>query len=75
MPSSKRMKGETHDEWWNRTGKTEWNETWKRIRQRGDLCGCTYAVPTKCSQGKCDEWPYVKLCDECKQCKCGRCAN
>ena len=75
MPSSKRMKGETDDEWWNRTGKTEWNETWKRIRQRGDLCGCTHTVPTKCSQGKCDEWPYVKMCDECKQCKCGRCAN
>ena len=66
--SSTRLKGETYDEWWKRIGERESNDTWMRIRKRGDLSCHGVSIPSKCSQGKCDEWPYVKMC---KQCKCG----
>jgi hypothetical protein len=66
--SSTRLKGETYDEWWKRIGEKESNDTWMRIRKRGDLSCNGVSIPSKCSQGKCDEWPYVKICE---QCKCG----
>jgi hypothetical protein len=69
--SSNRLEGESYEEWWKRIGEIESNETWMRIRKRGELSCHGVTIPSKCSQGKCDEWPYVKMCEECKQCKCG----
>lgn len=69
MPTN-RLEGETHDEWWERTGNMEWNEAWKRIRQRGDLACHKHSIPKKCSQGICDNYPVVNLCWHCNQCPC-----
>ena len=65
---SNRLKGESYEEWWKRIGERESNDTWMRIRKRGELSCHGVTIPSKCSQGKCDEWPYVKICE---QCKCG----
>ena len=66
MMSSNRLEGETYEEWWKRIGERESNETWMRIRKRGELSCHGVTIPSKCSQGKCDEWPYVKMCEQCK---------
>mgnify|MGYP003326107915 FL=1 len=66
-----RLEGESHDEWWKRIGEKESNETWMRIRKRGELTCHDVSIPSKCSQGICDRYPYVKLCAKCKKCPCG----
>ncbi len=68
--SSKRQAGESHDEWWKRTGEKESNDTWMKIRKRGDLTCHGVSIPSKCVLGICDNYPYVELCIHCNKCNC-----
>ena len=43
------------------------NKIWQNIRKRGDLTCHGHTIPKKCSQGKCDNYPWVFICKVCNR--------
>jgi hypothetical protein len=46
------------------------NKIWQNIRKRGELTCHGHTIPKKCSQGKCDNYPWVFICKVCNPCLC-----
>ncbi len=43
---------------------------WQNIRKTGRLTCHRVSIPSTCSVGKCDSYPFVFICKVCNPCPC-----